>query len=137
MMKGLSSLEGPILPRHLYEGTDFRNNPNNNRPIGTGPFKFQSWDRGTAITLVRNPTYWRPGKPLMDRIIFRFIGDAATRAAALESGEVDIATFGSITPAEMRRLAKLPTIQIAEHGYEALAPTMLLELQYKEEAAGR
>lgn len=132
MMKGLSSLEGPILPRHLYEGTDFRNNPNNNRPVGTGPFKFQSWDRGTAVTLVRNPAYWRPGKPILDRIIFRFIGDAATRSAALENGEVDVATFGSITPADMRRLAGLPQIQIADHGYEALAPMMLLELNTKK-----
>lgn len=132
MMKGLSSLEAPIVPKHLYEGTDFRNNPNNNRPVGTGPFRFKAWDRGTAITLERSPTYWRAGKPMLDRIIFRFIGDAATRAAALENGEVDVATFGSITPAEMRRLVTLPTLQIADHGYEALAPVMLLELNTKK-----
>ncbi|SHJ74921.1 peptide/nickel transport system substrate-binding protein [Roseomonas rosea] len=132
MMKGLSSLESPIVAKHLYEGTDIRNNPANNRPIGTGPFKFTEWNRGASIVLEKNPNYWRPGRPYLDRLIFRFINDPATRAAALESGEVDVAFFGTITPAEMRRLAGLPNIEIAQGGYEALAPVMLLELNTKK-----
>lgn len=132
MMKGLSSLESPIVAKHLYEGTDIRNNPANNRPVGTGPFKFAEWNRGASIVLEKNPSYWRPGRPYLDRLIFRFINDPATRAAALESGEVDVAFFGTITPAEMRRLAGLPNIEIAHGGYEALAPVMLLELNTKK-----
>jgi len=132
MMKGLSSLEAPIVAKHLYEGTDIRNNPHNNRPIGTGPFRFASWERGASITLEKNPNYWRPGRPYLDRIIFRFINDPATRAAALESGEVDVAFFGTITPAEMRRLGALPHLEIARGGYEALAPVMLMELNTRK-----
>ncbi len=71
MLKGLSSAEAPILPRHLYEGTDLRNNPYNIKPVGTGPFMFSAWTGGSAITLVKNPKYWRPGRPYLDRLIFR------------------------------------------------------------------
>lgn len=128
MMKGLSGLEVPIVPKHVYEGTDFRNNPAINVPIGTGPFKFAKWEKGNFIQLDRNEKYWRSGRPYLDRVIFRFIADASTRAAALESGEVQVATFGTINPVEMARLAALPQIEIAKGGYEALAPVMLMEL---------
>lgn len=131
MMKGLSGLEVPMMPKHIFEGTDIRNNPAVNKPIGTGPFKFAKWEKGNYIQLDRNEKYWREGRPYLDRVIFRFIADASTRSAALEKGEVHVATFGTINPVEMRRLADLPNIEIAEGGYEALAPVMLMELNTK------
>ncbi len=131
MMKGLSGLEVPMMPKHLYAGTDIRNNPAVNAPIGTGPFKFAKWDKGNFIQLDRNEHYWRKGRPYLDHVIFRFIADASTRSAALEKGEVNVATFGTINPVEMRRLAELPNIEIAQGGYEALAPVMLMELNTK------
>jgi peptide/nickel transport system substrate-binding protein len=132
MMKGLSSAEAPILPKHLYEGTDHRNNPNNIKPVGTGPFMFSAWDRGSAITLLKNPKYWRAGRPYLDRIIFRFIADSGTRSAVMENQEAHVATFGTIVPAEMQRLSKLPQLEIAKGGYEALAPILSLELNNKK-----
>ena len=128
LMRGLSSLESPIIPKHLYAGTDFRNNEAVNKPIGTGPFKFVEWVKGSYIRLERNEDYWREGKPYLDSIVFRFIADSATRAAGLESGEIDVATFGTINPVEMRRLESLDGISIAVGGYEAISPVMLLEL---------
>lgn len=128
LIRGMSSLETPIIPKHIYEGTDFRNNPAVNVPIGTGPYKFVEWVKGSHIELARNPDYWREGKPYLDKLIFRFIADAATRAAGIESGEIDVATFGTINPVEMRRLEKEDGISIAFGGYEAIAPVMLLEL---------
>lgn len=44
----------PIVPRHIYEGQDFRRSPANNTPIGTGPFRLQAWVRGSHIQLARN-----------------------------------------------------------------------------------
>ena len=49
----------PIMPKHLYEGTDYRNNPANDTPIGTGPFKFAEWERGSYIRLTADPDYYR------------------------------------------------------------------------------
>jgi len=89
LLQQMDVTEGPILPRHIYEGTDPNTNPANTRPIGTGPFKFVSYEQGAQITLVRNPTYFRSGLPYLDRMVLRVIPDANTRIAALEAGEVD------------------------------------------------
>ncbi|MBN9070198.1 MAG: ABC transporter substrate-binding protein [Rhizobiales bacterium] len=60
---------------------------NKEKPVGTGPFKFQNWARGSSITLVKADGYW--GDPVaLDRIEFRVIPDAAAAVPALLSGDV-------------------------------------------------
>lgn len=57
-------------------------------PVGTGPFRFHSWQRGASITLVRNA--YDPETPLLpDRIDFVFISDPAAAMAALLAGDID------------------------------------------------
>lgn len=85
----LSVWSAPILPKHLYEGTDIFKNPYNLRPVGTGPFKFQDWSRGDRIVVVRNDDYFESGQPYLDKIIFKMIPDVRARAIALETGQVD------------------------------------------------
>lgn len=72
--------EAAIVSRSSADG-------NQERPIGTGPFKFDNWARGSSITLVRNPDYW--GEPVaLERAEFRIIPDAAAAIPALLSGDV-------------------------------------------------
>lgn len=60
---------------------------NKEKPIGTGPFKFENWAKGSSVTIVRNPDYW--GEPAaLDRAEFRIIPDAAAAIPALLSGDV-------------------------------------------------
>ncbi|MGP9033489.1 ABC transporter substrate-binding protein [Glutamicibacter mysorens] len=67
-------------------------------PVGTGPFKVESWEHQKAVNLVRNEDYVLPvddaaradDKAYLDGITWRFIPEAATRYAALQSGEVDV-----------------------------------------------
>lgn len=80
---------GCVLPAHLYKGTDVLNNPHNNDPIGTGPFKFVEWVKGDHITLERNENYWKKDKPYLDRIVFKIIPESATRVLAMENHEID------------------------------------------------
>jgi len=80
---------GFMFPRHLYEGTDFLTNPANLHPIGTGPFKLESFVAGDYAVLVRNPNYFREGLPYLDKVIVRIIPDQVARVAALEKGEID------------------------------------------------
>ncbi|MGL5254359.1 MAG: ABC transporter substrate-binding protein [Brevinema sp.] len=59
------------------------------QPVGTGPYKFVSWNRGQDITLVRNEDYWG-GKVPTENVVFRIIPEGSARTIALETGEVDI-----------------------------------------------
>lgn len=67
-------------------------------PVGTGPFKVDSWEHQKAVHLIRNEDYVLPvddaaragDKAYLEGITWRFIPEAATRYAALQSGEVDI-----------------------------------------------
>ena len=56
-------------------------------PIGTGPFKFESWTRGDRLTIARNDDYWGE-KAKLDKVIFRPIPDNAARLQALQTGEI-------------------------------------------------
>ncbi|QAY96623.1 ABC transporter substrate-binding protein [Methylovirgula ligni] len=107
----------PIFPRHLYEGTDPRTNPVNNAPIGTGPFKFLDWERGSHVTLIRNPDYWDHPKPYIDRLIIKFIGDGSARVAAFETGDVDIGGGNPVPPNEFDRVLQLPELRSDARGY--------------------
>ena len=61
---------------------------NKSRPIGTGPFKFSKWSRGSHIELVRNERYW--GTPVkLTNAIFKIIPDPAAAVAAMLAGDVD------------------------------------------------
>lgn len=86
----MTVFDAPIIPRHLYEGSNIGTNPVNQRPIGTGPFKFAEWKRGATIRLVRNPEYWAgPDKPYLEQIVFQIIPQGPNRVPALQTGEID------------------------------------------------
>jgi peptide/nickel transport system substrate-binding protein len=59
-------------------------------PIGTGPFKFESWEPGAALKLAKYDDYWRDGEPHLDNLEFVPIVDDISRVNALESGDVDM-----------------------------------------------
>jgi peptide/nickel transport system substrate-binding protein len=61
---------------------------NATKAIGTGPFKFQSWNRGASLTLVRNDDYWGR-KAQIRQITFRFITDPNAMNNALKAGDLD------------------------------------------------
>ncbi|MBK0325834.1 ABC transporter substrate-binding protein [Rhodobacteraceae bacterium F11138] len=62
---------------------------NKSKPVGTGPYVFDSWTRGDRLTLVRNPDHRDADKVAMDKVTFRFISDPAAASAALMAGELD------------------------------------------------
>lgn len=79
-----------VMPKHIYEGTDWTTNPANQKPIGTGPFKFVEWVKGDHVTLEKNPDYFK-GAPHLDKVVFRIIPDANTALQAFLNNEVDVA----------------------------------------------
>ena len=86
----LDVVEAPIIPRHIYEGTDPEQNDEANlNPVGTGPFRFVSYTPDSEIRLERNPDYFRAGLPHFDELVMRIMPDESTQVIALEAGEVD------------------------------------------------
>ena len=62
----------------------------NTTPVGTGPFKFESFEKGVSLSVVRNDDYWGE-KAKLDGAVLYFVSDSMTRAMQLEGGDVDIA----------------------------------------------
>jgi peptide/nickel transport system substrate-binding protein len=59
------------------------------RPVGTGPYKFDAWAKGSSITLVKNDQFRDAAKVAMKKVTFRFINDPAAQVAALLAGDID------------------------------------------------
>lgn len=89
LLQQLDATEAPILPAHIFEGTNPQENPANQAPVGTGPFMFSSYSADEELVLVRNPDYFEPGLPKLDEVVMRVIPDAGSQVIALEAGEVD------------------------------------------------
>jgi peptide/nickel transport system substrate-binding protein len=62
-------------------------------PIGTGPFMWDHWDKGNELVLKKNPNYWQKGKPYLDSVTWRTVGDDNTRELQLEGGQAQVDEF--------------------------------------------
>ncbi|MGM0896681.1 MAG: ABC transporter substrate-binding protein [Bacillota bacterium] len=91
-------------------------------PVGTGPFKFEEWNRNNTITLSKNEEYWMEGKPYLDQVIYQVIPENSARLNALQTGEIDIldgmnaSDTTSVEDTEGIELIKRPSFNI---GYMA------------------
>lgn len=137
-LKAFQPSESPILPMHLLESLDLSDASNVRQsdfmqnPVGTGPFRFKEWQKGSHVTLERNENYWKEGRPYLDQIIFRVIPDGAARAIAVETGEIDLAPMNAVPQADIARLAALDTIELSNEGAEGLGPLLWLEINLRE-----
>lgn len=80
-------------------------------PIGTGPYKFVEWNRGSSVVLEANEDYWN-GSPSVKKVSFRSIPEASTRVAALLNGEVDIIT--AVSPEDRARIDDSDRARLSE-----------------------
>jgi peptide/nickel transport system substrate-binding protein len=127
----LMASSAPMMPAHIYQGTDFRTNPFNFKPIGTGPFKFAEWKRGQYIHLTRNDHYWRPGQPGMDGIYFRLCPTPEQRMVAMETGAVDLAMADDIDTVVNSRLMANPDLVARSDAYNGTGEIMVMELNQR------
>lgn len=80
-----------ILPEHLYKDVEDWKTcaAATTNPVGTGAYKFVSYDRGISIVLEKNPDY-HLGEPDVERLIFQVIPDSDTALQAFFNGEIDM-----------------------------------------------
>jgi len=80
-------------------GKDFATNP-----VGTGPFVFKEWIPGNSLTVEKNPKYWEPGKPYLDRVVFNDTSNPIVAIQRLRTGEVDY--ISALSPIDARPIDK-------------------------------
>jgi len=78
-----------ILPEHLLADADMQTDDYFFAPVGTGPYKFESWDAGQSIVLTANEDYFK-GAPNIETVIFKIVEDDNAKALQLQSGELNI-----------------------------------------------
>jgi peptide/nickel transport system substrate-binding protein len=82
------------------------------RPVGTGPFEFESWEARQRMTLRANPDYWGEDKAHVDKVVYKAVPNAITRRSMLEAGELHIAQI--LPPESIRILSKNDHINIQQ-----------------------
>ncbi len=90
LLADLSLFSNGIVPKN-YGGkteTQFYN-----APVGTGPFKWAYWHKGSALKLVKNTSYWEPGKPYLNSVTWTDTPSDNTRELQLKGGQAQIDEF--------------------------------------------
>lgn len=92
-----------ILPKHKWENVDNPAQYNPNQPIGTGPFKFESWEQGTRFAVTKHENHWLWDEEIrreilgdhfesgdgIDGIVWSNVGNVDALIGAMESGDID------------------------------------------------
>src|SRR5439155_19683734 len=68
--------------------------------VGAGPFVLRSWQKGTQMTLARNPSYWNAPRPYIDQLVLRPVGDESQRSGSFSNGQGNVAVVDSPQTAE-------------------------------------
>ncbi len=101
-----------IMPKHIYEGeTNFANSEKNASPVGTGPYKFDSYKAGDSLTMTKNEDYFL-GEPKIPTVVYKIMQDPNTAMLALQSGEVDAL---NVLPKDAEKLKDDENIQIESY----------------------
>jgi peptide/nickel transport system substrate-binding protein len=106
-----------MLPKHLLEkyveAGSLKDSPENSRPVGTGPYRFQDWKSGEKVVIVANPDYYE-GRPYIARVVYRVIPNQGTIFLELKAKGVDLA---SLTAIQYARQTEYPAFRKAYRKY--------------------
>ena len=128
-----SLVSGGVYAAHVIRGRNMNQMFNDSIPVSSGPWKFQSWQRGVQLTLVKNPRFKVGPAMKLDRVVFRYIVDTNARFQALKAGEghlmepqpqLQIADFLNDSDFEVQRSPEYAfehiDIQLGPRGHPAL-----------------
>ena len=121
----------PVLPEHVYGKGPIRENPHNNQPIGSGPFKFASYKPGQYLTLEKFKRFFL-GAPHLDKITYVIIKDPNAATLALQRGEVQYLAYSPLRLSEDARLAKNPKLELTHSGDEGAGALVFLDFNLVE-----
>ena len=110
----------PILPKHIYgDGQDLKTHPANLKPVGSGPFRFVKYEPGKSIVLEKNEQFFIPGRPYLDKLIFRIEPDPKAQMIAMERQDAHLLPL-FLQPEGLDRLRKASHLAVTSKGHEAI-----------------
>ncbi|MBN9359803.1 MAG: ABC transporter substrate-binding protein [Herbaspirillum huttiense] len=98
-----------IVSKHVGEKSTTENYNSGAAVVGTGPYKFVSYTPGDRVVMQRNDNYWN-GKPLWEKVNYRYINNGAARTAALLSGDVDV--IDKVSVSDLAKLKQSPNVKV-------------------------
>src|SRR5690554_1326896 len=123
----------PLLP-HLTHASQAMMAPSSmddpelfGNPVGTGPFRLDSWERGIQLKLVRNDDYWRELTNL-DSVTFLPISEGTTRVAMVESGAAHVAI--NVPPQDVNRVDAMDGVTV--HKVDSMRTIYIFFNNYRE-----
>ena len=93
------------------------------KPIGTGPFKVVEFKRNESIKLVKNPDYWKKGRPYLNAIDWTIVPNRSTRMLGFGAGEFDMTFDSDITFPLLKDVKAQKPEAVCERGRPTSAPT--------------
>jgi len=110
-----------VFPQHIYGTGDFNTHANNRRPVGSGPYVFDSWETNQQIVFARNDHYWRKdNRPHTLRRVYKIIVDDNAAFQVLERQELDMM---GMMPEQWVNRANTPEFRAKFNKYEYWAPS--------------
>ncbi|ETP69034.1 glutathione ABC transporter substrate-binding protein [Planococcus glaciei] len=106
LLAALSHSNAAIISPTADEKQDLMQNP-----VGTGPFKFVSWNQGDEIVLEKNPDYWN-GEVALDQVKFKVVPEISTAISMLQTGEVNF--LDALPPEQISRIEGLENVEVTK-----------------------
>jgi peptide/nickel transport system substrate-binding protein len=99
-----------IVPKHIWETLPSAAEALNQVPVGTGPFKWESYKTGTDVQLIANKSYWY-GAPKLDRMLIQMYTSTANSALAFIRGDLD-SLIGGVSSQYVPQMLQRPNAKI-------------------------
>lgn len=122
----------PILPKHVYgDGQDLKSHPANLKPVGSGPFRLTDHKQGDYIILEKFDRFFIPGRPKLDKIVYRLVSDPTAATIAFERGDMNVLPFVTGIR-DIERLEKSPKTVITNKGFAGIGALNWLAFNTKK-----
>ncbi len=132
LLEGSTPALLPILPKHIYSEGSIRTNPYNNKPVGSGPFKFADYKPGQYLTLERFDKFFMPVANL-DKITIVIMADRNAATLALQRGSIQYAPYPPLRLNDIDRLAEDANLVVSQKGYEGVGALYWMEYNLTKE----
>lgn len=109
-----------VVSKHVGEKSTTEDYNSGKAVVGTGPYKFVSYTPGDRVVMERYDGYWGAKQP-WEKINYRYINQAASRTAALLSGDVDV--IDKVSVSDLARLKESPNVSV--YPYDGLRVMLL------------